>query len=322
MMEQKAFFHNCLFVEEAAGGLIPRRFTQPQQEYWDSMGEVRAARARSCAGITLRAVTSAEEVSFSYQILSHCGEKLAFDLYENGRLTDSVVHLASGGRGNVCFRRVFSGEGEVLIYLPFTAELLINNLDFGEGGRAVSPDIFSGRVLWLGDSISQGMHASHPSQTLTAILGRRWNMEIINQGVGGCGFKDICRDFLYGDWKPEKMVILLGTNDTGPALTQWDTYSQRLKGCLEEICNIFQPENIRMITPFWRADCIKPEIGEPFEKICGLIRGEGRRLGIPLTEGAEVSPHCGDFYYDLRLHPNDMGFAAIGEALQDLYSIN
>lgn len=316
--DTKAFFHNCLFVEETKGGFIPRRFTPVQQEHWNSMGEVRSARAKSCAGITLRAVTSAEEISFSYQIFSHCGEKLAFDLYENGRLTDSVVHLAIGGQGNVRFHRVLSGEAEITVYLPFTAELLISGLDFGEDGRAVSADAFSGRILWLGDSISQGMHASHPSQTLTGILGRRWNAEIVNQGVGGCGFKDICRDFTYGSWKAEQMVVLLGTNDTGPALNQWESYAERLRGCLEDVCRSFSPENVRLITPFWRADLVKPEIGEPFEKICGLLREESTRLGIPLTEGGEVSPRCGDFYYDLRLHPNDMGFAAIGEALAGL----
>ena len=71
------------------------------------------------------------------------------------------------------------------------------------------------------------MHALHPSQTLVGILGRTWKYEIVNQGVGGCGYKDICRDFTYGDWHPDLLVLLLGTNDTGPTDVFWDAYQHR-----------------------------------------------------------------------------------------------
>ena len=214
MNSSVAFFHNCLYVEERAEGLIPRRFTPVQQEHWDSMGEVRASRARSCAGVTIRLRTDSDTLSFSYQVLSSCGEKMVFDLYEGGRLTSSVTHLTSAGKGNVVFNRLFSGkeglEKDIIIYLPFTAELIFSGFDFGNNVQSVSREKYAGRLLWLGDSISQGMHASHSSQTLTAILGRKWDFEIVNQGVGGCGFKDICQDFSYGTWHPEELVMVLG----------------------------------------------------------------------------------------------------------------
>ena len=322
MNREAGYFHNCLSVEERPEGLVPRRFTPSQQAHWDSMGEVRSSRARSCAGVTLRMHTGSGRLSFSYQVLSSCGEKMAFDLYEGGRLTASVTHFTSAGKGNVTFDRVFSGEAgremEVVIYLPFTAELALSGFDFGEDAQAISKNGYAERILWLGDSISQGMHASHPSQTLTAILGRRWNREIVNQGVGGCGFKDIPEDFTYGDWHPDKLVVLLGTNDTGPALTMWESYAQRMGRCLEAACASFGAENIRMVTPFWRTDLIKPEIGEPFAKICGQLRREAERLEIPLTEGFASNPRCGDFFWDQRLHPNDTGFWTISEALENI----
>lgn len=317
-----AYFHNCLRVEERPEGLVPRRFTPSQQAYWDSAGEVRASRARSCAGVTLRLRTGSERLSFCYQTLSSCGEKMTFDLYEGGRLTASTTHLTSAGRGNVVFHRVFSGEAgrekEVVIYLPFTAELALSGFAFGEDAQAVSREEHGGRLLWLGDSISQGMHASHPSQTMVAILGRRWRQEIVNQGVGGSGFKDIPIDFDYGEWHPERLAVLLGTNDTGPALSGWQAYRERLALCLESACAAFGAENIHLITPFWRTDLIKPEIGEPFAKICEQLRWEAERLGIALTEGTTANPRCGDFFWDQRLHPNDTGFAAISEALEGM----
>ena len=75
-------------------------------------------------------------------------------------------------------------EQEVTVYLPFTAELAFSA--FSEGLKPIGKTVYSGRILWLGDSISQGMHALHPSQTLVGILGRTWKLSLIHISRLGC----------------------------------------------------------------------------------------------------------------------------------------
>lgn len=319
MREETAFFHGCIEVEETRYGLIPRRFTKAQLAYWDRIGMVRAARAHSLAGTQIRLFTEETEISFSYRVLSVCGEKMTFDLYEGERLTDSATLPSQNLEGRVEF--ALSGhdrEVPVTVYLPFTAELAFSDFQLGEKTKPVGKDGYRGRLLWLGDSISQGMHARHPALTLTGILSRAWNYEIVNQGVGGCGYKDICQDFTYGPWHPDNLVLVLGTNDTGPAQAAWNPYREQVRACLDRARKSFAPEKIRLISPFWRGDRMKPEIGEPLGQIVRLLREEARIRRIPFIDGEQVSPHCSDLYWDERLHPNDAGFAAIGEALREL----
>ena len=315
MREEATLFHGCIEVEETPYGLVPRRFTQAQLAHWDQIGMVRAARAHGIAGTTMSFVTDQAQISFSYHVLSICGEKMTFDLYEGERLTDSITRPTQDLEGRVVFSLLDGGtEQEVTIYLPFTAELAFSA--FSEGLKPIEKTAYSGRILWLGDSISQGMHALHPSQTLVGILGRTWKYEIINQGVGGCGYKDICRDFTYGDWHPDLLVLLLGTNDTGPADVSWDAYQAQVRECLDCAQERFLADQIRLISPFWRGDQQKEEIGRPFRRIVSLLKEEAKRRGVAYIDGEKVSPHCNDLYWDERLHPNDTGFAVICEALR------
>ncbi len=319
--DPKAFFHDCLYVDETPAGLVPRRFTEEQYAHWHTLGEVRYGRARAVAGATLRFVTSASEIRFSYHVASLCGEKMCFDLFEGDRLTSSFSTYTTTGSGQVVFRRLFSGEEgrkkEVTIYLPFTAELALCGFEFGEDAEPVCNEP-AHRVIWLGDSISQGMHAVHSSLALVARLQRLTGFDIVNQGVGGCGFKDISVDFTYGPYKPDRLAILLGTNDTGALLADEKKYFERMDLCLDKAAEAFGVNNIRLLTPFWRADTDKPEIGVPYYMICDRIRNEAAKRGIPLAEGYLANPRATEFFWDNRLHPNDIGFGAIMDALKDV----
>ena len=314
-MKEKAYFHGCLRVDSVPEGLVPRRFTAYQLNHWDASGEVRMVRARSTAGITMRFTTDQEVLRFRYTVLTNCKDEITFDLWEGNCLTQAVTFPASGS-GVVEFHRILGCDREVRIYLPYTAEVALSDFDFGNA-HPIPESADAKRILWLGDSISQGMRAIHPSETLVSVLARRWNCEILNHGVGGCGFKDICSDFSADDWNPELLVILLGTNDTGVYREDSERYQNLLKTRLDEACAVFSAENIRRITPFWRAGLeTDPALRCAFMAICDLIRKEAAARGIPLIEGYYANPRCADFYEDGHLHPNDSGFAAIAEVLE------
>ena len=166
MNQEKAYFHHCLEVEECTEGLIPRRFTEKQLTHWASLGEVRSARARATAGITICFTTSAPEIRFSYHVKCVCGEKMSFEMYEGNHLTRSVTIPSNTREGSVVFERLYCGEEgkamPVTIYLPFTAELALSHFEFGEDACPVPEEARTRRILWLGDSIHRAcMHHTH-----------------------------------------------------------------------------------------------------------------------------------------------------------------
>src|SRR5690606_37350992 len=75
----------------------------------------------------------------------------------------------------------------VTIYLPHLAELTIQAIRYSDGAvvepASASPP--AGRLLCLGDSITQGMDAKYPSSTYPVLLSRFLGMHVLNHGVGG-----------------------------------------------------------------------------------------------------------------------------------------
>ncbi len=72
-------------------------------------------------------------------------------------------------------------EREIRLYLPVSIELDLISLS-AEGKPLKKPET---KILFLGDSITQGMDCVSPVCTYTTIAARILGADYINQGVGG-----------------------------------------------------------------------------------------------------------------------------------------
>lgn len=306
------WFHNCLSVEKTPAGWVPCRFTPRQLDYYQSLSVWAGIRSRCCTGITMDFTTDARELSFSFQTGDFCRNWLAFDLFEEDRLLYSAVYPEGVPSGRVVFRRDHGGRARFSLHLPYQCQITLNDFSFGDA----SPILPSRKgVLWcIGDSITQGMEAVHPSQTYAALLGETLQMNVFNQAVGGIGFKDLCLDF-SGVPKADAVLVALGTNDCPCALEDWEQYAGRVKESIRLIRDAADAAPVTLISPFWRGDLEERGFQDTLPHIRALLEEEAGRAGFHFIDGLKVLPHDPSFCGDGRLHPNDLGFSICARVL-------
>lgn len=195
------------------------------------------------------------------------------------------------------------------------------------------------RIACVGDSITYGAtirdksHDSYPAQ-LGTMLGRKYSVK--NFGVSGYTLQESC-DRPYTshkrykkslDFKPDVVLIMLGTNDTKPY--NWisteafqDDYRQLILSYQElpsrpdvilmTPASVF-PENFNPAKPYKIRAGVAGEAAK-------AVRELAKELGLPFIDIHEVTASHPEFFLQDGVHPNELGAKAIArtvyEALKD-----
>lgn len=195
------------------------------------------------------------------------------------------------------------------------------------------------RIACVGDSITYGAtirdksHDSYPAQ-LGTMLGRKYSVK--NFGASGYTLQESC-DRPYTshkrykkslDFKPNVVLIMLGTNDTKPY--NWisteafqDDYRQLILSYQElpsrpdvilmTPASVF-PENFNPAKPYKIRAGVAGEAAK-------AVRELAKELGLPFIDIHEVTASHPEFFLQDGVHPNELGAKAIAqtvyEALKD-----
>ena len=195
------------------------------------------------------------------------------------------------------------------------------------------------RIACGGDSITYGAtirdksHDSYPAQ-LGTMLGRKYSVK--NFGASGYTLQESC-DRPYTshkrykkslDFKPDVVLIMLGTNDTKPY--NWisteafqDDYRQLILSYQElpsrpdvilmTPASVF-PENFNPAKPYKIRAGVAGEAAK-------AVRELAKELGLPFIDIHEVTASHPEFFLQDGVHPNELGAKAIArtvyEALKD-----
>ena len=195
------------------------------------------------------------------------------------------------------------------------------------------------RIACVGDSITYGAtirdksHDSYPAQ-LGTMRGRKYSVK--NFGASGYTLQESC-DRPYTshkrykkslDFKPDVVLIMLGTNDTKPY--NWisteafqDDYRQLILSYQElpsrpdvilmTPASVF-PENFNPAKPYKIRAGVAGEAAK-------AVRELAKELGLPFIDIHEVTASHPEFFLQDGVHPNELGAKAIArtvyEALKD-----
>jgi lysophospholipase L1-like esterase len=308
--ELAALVQGAISIEyDEEGYLIPHRMTEKQREFYKPREK---AYARACAtpNVRLAFQTNADNFSIDYRIT--CGIKCFFDLFVDGAL---VWHcgdvLEGGGKGTFHFD-LPEGTHDVVLYLPFLSRASLANLTVPDGAT-VTPLPFHPTMLLLGDSITQGAVASYPSNTYANRLADMLGFDAVNQAVSGEIFRPDMIDGELG-FTPKIITVAYGTNDfakceNADELTKNATeYYRRLRATFPE-AKLFS------ILPIWCAGHGKLRPAGSFSSVRQIIRTAAEAVGATVIDTLNFVPHLPEFFYDQRLHPNDLGFLHYASAL-------
>ena len=296
------YFGAYEFEETEDGYLQSFQYSKEQVEYFKGAFEMWYERCTASSAKTLEFTTSATTISFDYKFIWKCSLD-SFELMVDGLITDIAYVKDIADEGTITWNLPES-EKDVVIYLPSDATVLIRNFTIdADVKRAVKNE----KVLWLGDSITQGYGPLRSAHTYVSVANRMLNYDILNQGIGGYIYDKNSLMKMKG-YTPDKIIVALGTNQYGDeTMTAVEEYYERLIG-------IYGNEiPILCITPLWRGDSEDgiPTLIAYCEKIKKIV---SQYKNIRVVEGMKLVPHLPEYFLD-NLHPNCLGCELYGRNL-------
>ena len=303
------FLMNYLEIEQTEEGLVIHRFTERQRSVYD-LQENWKIHARCPSGVSLEMFTNARRIRLLFSILARDRDWSFFDLFINNVFFDSRSSHSHNGVLNTVEFEFTEKQGQdqqkVTIYLPYNIYLALQSVEIIDGEAEPVSGYIRKKLLCLGDSITQGMDANYPSNTFPVQLARFFEMDLLNQGVGGYIFNARSLDEQIS-YKPDVVTVAYGTND-------WGTYSEHkkfMRECslyMERLTDIFSEAKIFVITPLWRADSDQPwpmglfsTLHETISSVCSA------HPQITVLPGLNMMPNISRYFTD-GLHPTDEGY--------------
>lgn len=298
--ELKKIYTGVYFFEETEDGFLKaNQYSKPQMDYFKDAFLMWYERCDASTGKTIEFETQATQIQFEYKII-WSSSKDTFEVWEDDLATSIVNVEGLADEGNLCFE-LSKGMKKVSLYLPVDATVLIKNFEINGGDYA--PVKKGEKVLWLGDSITQGYGPLRSAHTYVNVANRILNYDIINQGIGGYIYDKKSLMKMDG-YTPNKIIVSLGTN-------QYGTESMKdIEEYYEVLTDIYKDIPILCITPLWRGDNMEgvPTLISFCEKIKDIVKKYNQ---ITVVEGFKLVPHLPEYYLD-NLHPNQLGALMYG----------
>ena len=302
--ELKKIYCGALYFEETEDGYLKaNQYTKPQMEYFEKAFLMWFERCDASSAKTIEFTTEASKVSFDYKLIWKCSED-SIELFVDGLATEIVYLKGLDMEGSISWN-LPEGKKNVTIYLPADATILVKKFDID---AAYEPIPKNEKVLWLGDSITQGYGPLRSSQTYVSVANRILNYDILNQGIGGYVYDKKSLMKMEG-YNPDKIIVALGTNQYGD-----ENAPQVVEEYYDTLIGIYGEDiPILCITPLWRGDS---EDGLPtLIRFCEDIkRIVSKYKNIRVVEGFKLVPHLEEYYLD-NLHPNCLGTEVYGRNL-------
>ncbi|MBQ4363250.1 MAG: SGNH/GDSL hydrolase family protein [Oscillospiraceae bacterium] len=298
---QQIYFGAYSFTEED-GYLRAYQYTQAQMDYFKAASDdFWYPRTMASNSKTLEFNTAATKVSFDYKIV-WVGSQDSFELMIDGVISRIVYVKDIEEEGTLSFD-LPAGEKSVVIYLPADAAVLIRNVDIND---SYTVPVKKEKVLWLGDSITQGYGPLRSAQTYVSVANRLLGYDILNLGIGGYVYDKNSIVPMEG-YKPDKIIVALGTNQYG------DKTMDAVEDYYKALTGIYGDTPILCITPLWRGD--NPEGVPTLTKYCENIRKVAEKYkNVKIVDGFKLVPHLPEYFLDL-LHPNCLGCEVYGRNL-------
>lgn len=286
------------FGETEDGYLQAFQYSKPQMDYFEGALLMWFERCDASSAKTIEFVTDATKLSFDYKLIWTCS-KDSFEVWVDNQAV-SIVYLENiENEGTLSFE-LPEGKKKVVVYLPVDATALIRNFDINSDFEPVKK---GEKVLWLGDSITQGYGPLRSAHTYVSVANRMLNYDIINQGIGGYIYDKNSLMKMEG-YTPDKIIVALGTNQYGTE-TMKD-----IEEYYEVLTDIYRDIPILCITPLWRGDNAE---GIPtLISFCKKVKNIACQYEqVTVVDGFKMVPHLPEYYLD-NLHPNALGAEMYG----------
>jgi lysophospholipase L1-like esterase len=188
--------------------------------------------------------------------------------------------------------------------------------DDGAGSAATGE-----RVAFYGDSYTLGTGASSPDKRWSTIVCAERNWREFNPSVNGLGFVNNRFEFGEGDlpdqiidYEPEIVFVTMGLNDNFSFSGAPDEIESQIGDDLERMHRALPDARFIVVEPFWYTD----DRPRSVESIIGWVKDAAGEIDADYIPGASrwIEGHP-EWMADDGLHPNDEGYAAIADRMNE-----
>lgn len=293
--QTRQFTVGALAVTEESDGFHFIRYTQNQFTAFEKEARCFYKRGLHTCGIRIEFDTDSSNLTVSV------GSEGKYEV-----LVDDVTAFCQTFIGADTFSiPLGSGFHRITIVLPSHSAGVIRSLEVDDGA-SLSPVTHSRKMIFYGDSITQGWNSEKDSQSYAWLVTRHYDADSMILGVGGVNFYPDTVDDCGFD--ADIVIVALGTNDYSGDFTA----QQIRSGCaeyLKRLCAIYKNKKLFYVTPIWRADGEDVYAAGTHMDVCRIIAEEAENHGFTVINGYSLVPHDTALFADGFLHPNDAGFA-------------
>ena len=277
--------------------------TDKQIKAWYAISDTLGMRAETTTGIRLDFYTNSKTFAFK----SFLGDR--YDLYIDNVMTCFFVP------GSLTTKQVISLDGNehrITLVFPSHTVGVIEEVCIDDEAY-IKPHTYDRKILFVGDSITQGWNTRWDSNSFAHSVSRFFNADSIIQGIGGAIFHESTFDEEL-PFEADVVCIAYGTNDWG-FYKDKEQLREHTKAYLDKVTNKYKNAKIFGISPIWRGDNDKMQPMGSFADCCDIVKNEIRNHNMILIEGEYMVPHSPEFFDDGFLHPNDIGFGIYSQNL-------
>lgn len=302
--EIKSITFGAIDIINKEDGVHFMKCSQKQIDAWYKLRTDLGERAETTTGVTIDFHTNSKNVRFSV-----IGDK--YELLVNGMLTQQIVSEPVASQNEQVIHVELSGEEQrVTLVFPSHGVGILRSISVDKGAY-VHPHQFDEKILFIGDSITQGWDSKFDCMSFAHRVASFYNAERVINGIGGAIYHPSTFDRVQ--FEPNIVIVAYGTNDYD-YYQGYEDYKNSVVSYLEMIEEAYRGKNVFIITPIWRFDKDNARPIGTFEKCRDTIKEESERLGFISVDGYELVPHLESFYADI-VHPNELGFGVYAEKL-------
>ncbi len=304
----KAITVGALEIEQCNDGIHFYKCTESQRKFWMSVNDFLDRMSAGSTGVRLDFHTDSDNITFR---LANGGK---YELYIDGLLryqynlndAEEITLRLNDPLGDelpkekrVTLHFPSHGKGGILEYLEL------------DDNSTVLPHTFDCKMLFIGDSITQGCGTKYDSLSFAYRVSDYFNADSVIQGLGGSGFREESVEKIPYD--PDIILIAYGTND----FYCYKTYSEfqvHVSAFLDKIYELYSKKKVFVISPIWRFIDRERPIGT-FQGCRKIVSDEAIKRSFIHIDGLSLVPPIPEFFQDGVLHPNDIGYSLYAENL-------